>query len=249
MKDKIKKFIEKTGYSIVNKKFLYPPGIYQNKEFMKIYKKCKSHTMVSVEKSFALYKAVKYVSKNNIYGDFIECGVWRGGQSMLAAFTFLNMQDVDRSLWLYDTYSGMAKPSKIDKKTNNTTDATKIWKKGNKKGYNEWCYSSLEEVKSNMLSTKYPENKINFIKGKVEKTIPKNIPQKISILRLDTDFYESTYCELKYLFPLIEKGGVLIIDDYGIWEGSRKAVNQYIKENNIKILLNKVDSGAICVKT
>ena len=85
---------------------------------------------------------------------------------------------------------------------------------------------------------------INFVRGKVEDTIPKNMPEKIALLRLDTDWYESTYHELKYLFPLLSKNGVLIIDDYGHWKGAKKAVDQYFGENNIQIFLKKIPSKA-----
>ena len=90
---------------------------------------------------------------------------------------------------------------------------------------------------------------IRFVKGKVEDTIPKNTPEKIALLRLDTDWYESTYHELTHLFPLLSKHGVLIIDDYGHWQGARKAVDQYFGENNIQILLNRMDySGRMAIK-
>jgi len=116
-------------------------------------------------------------------------------------------------------------------------------------GFNEWCYSPLEEVQKNLYSTNYPKEKITFIKGKVEETIPNIIPEKISILRLDTDWYESTYHELMHLFPRLSKGGVLIIDDYGHWKGSREAVDKYLKENEISMLLNRIDyTGRIGVK-
>ncbi len=88
-----------------------------------------------------------------------------------------------------------------------------------------------------------------MIKGKVEETIPHDIPEKISILRLDTDWYESTYHELVHLYPRLVKGGVLIIDDYGHWQGARKAVDQYFQENNIPVLLNWIDyTGRVAVK-
>ncbi len=101
-----------------------------------------------------------------------------------------------------------------------------------------------------MLSTGYPKEKIHLIKGKVEDTIPENIPKEIALLRLDTDWYESTKHELIHLFPLLKPNGILIIDDYGHWEGARKAVDEYISDNNIHILLNRIDySGRISVKT
>jgi len=100
------------------------------------------------------------------------------------------------------------------------------------------------------LSTKYPKDNLIFVKGKVENTIPAIIPDKISILRLDTDWYESTYHELVYLFPKLVKDGVLIIDDYGHWKGAREAINRYFQEKKIKILLNRIDyTSRIAIKS
>jgi hypothetical protein len=83
----------------------------------------------------------------------------------------------------------------------------------------------------------------------VEDTIPGNMPKKIALLRLDTDWYESTKHELTHLFPLLQSNGVLIIDDYGHWEGARKAVNEYISDKHIRILLNRIDyTGRIAIK-
>jgi O-methyltransferase len=79
--------------------------------------------------------------------------------------------------------------------------------------------------------------------------LPEFAPECISLLRLDTDWYESTRHELIHLFSRISKGGVIIIDDYGHWKGAREAVDEYIRENNIKILLNRIDyTGRIGVK-
>jgi hypothetical protein len=112
-----------------------------------------------------------------------------------------------------------------------------------------WCFSSIEEVKNNIATLNYPTEKVYFVKGKVEDTIPTTIPQKIAVLRLDTDWYESTKHELEHLFPLLVSGGVLIIDDYGHWEGARKAVDEYIEKNNLNILLNRIDyTGRIAIK-
>ena len=98
-------------------------------------------------------------------------------------------------------------------------------------GKNIWAYSSINEVNDN-IKVKVPKNNIKLIKGPVEETLihKDNIPEKISLLRLDTDFYESTKIELEVLYPKLVKGGFLIIDDYGHWKGSRKAVDDYFNK-------------------
>jgi O-methyltransferase len=112
-----------------------------------------------------------------------------------------------------------------------------------------WAYSPLDEVKQNLRDTGYQEDQVVFVKGKVEDTIPRDAPERISLLRLDTDWYESTYHELVHLYPRISVGGVLIIDDYGHWAGARQAMDQYIAENHAKLLLHRIDyTGRIAVK-
>ena len=143
----------------------------------------------------------------------------------------------------------MPKPSEKDSTHFETSPTLKTWEKNQKKEHNTWAYSALNKVKSNMKKTKYPQKNIIYIKGKVEDTIPNIIPTKIAILRLDTDWYESTYHELIHLFPLLSNGGVLIIDDYGYWKGAKEAVDKYLKEKNIRILLNRIDNtGRIGIK-
>jgi len=108
----------------------------------------------------------------------------------------------------------------------------------------------LDEVKKNVYGTGYPQDKIHFVKGKVEDTIPGTMPNQIALLRLDTDWYQSTMHELTHLFPLLQAKGVLIIDDYGHWQGAGKAVDEYFADKQISILLNRIDySGRIAIKT
>ena len=238
----VKKIFALFGIKIVSISFLkHPPDL--DKEFYILYEKCKQHTMTSTERLFSVYKSAEYLIANNIEGDIVECGVWKGGSSMMAAFAFKQFGKTDRKFFLYDTYEGMSSPTEKDK-TYYNEPAEKEWE-GDKK-----CYSSIDEVKSNMQSTGYPMGNIFFIKGKIEDTIPSTLPGKIALLRLDTDWYESTYHEFLHLYPLLCENGVLIIDDYGFWKGAREATDRYFKEKNIKILLNRIDStGRIAIKT
>ncbi|MGB9853033.1 MAG: TylF/MycF/NovP-related O-methyltransferase [Candidatus Kapaibacteriota bacterium] len=198
---------------------------------------------------YALYNAVEYIVKSGITGDFVECGVWKGGSTMLMALTLLKMKETNRKIYLYDTFEGMTQPTELDYEvSNNNARAIDVWQKYQKNDFNEWCFASLPEVKNNMKLTGYPENNLVFVKGRVEETIPKTIPFEIALLRLDTDWYESTKHELLYLYPLLVKNGVLIIDDYGHWAGAKKAVDEYFY--NKPILLNRIDyTGRIAIKT
>ena len=195
----------------------------------------------SFETIYAAYNNVKYIVENKIPGDIVECGVWRGGITQLAALTMIHLKDTSRKIYLYDTFEGMPKPEDedLDWDGNRALDTWKtITLKGEKWGFG----GDINSVNQLMLSTKYPKEKIFITKGKVENTIPNVIPKKISLLRLDTDFYKSTLHELNHLFPILVLGGILVIDDYGYYLGSRKATDEYFKKNKIKMLLSRINN-------
>jgi O-methyltransferase len=205
-------------------------------------------TMTSPERIAALCKAVEYVVGNRIPGDFVECGVWRGGSSMAAALAFDHFGERDIGLHLYDTFEGMSAPSEHDLQAQSGRTAENLLS-GAEKDERIWCVAPIEGVQRNLATTGYPEGRIRYVQGKVEDTIPAAIPERISILRLDTDWYESTAHELVHLYPRLSVGGVLIIDDYGYWAGARKAVDDYFAGNRPAPLLNRIDgTGRIAVK-
>ncbi len=212
-------------------------------------KKYRPFTMTSPERIVALIRALEYICKNEIEGDIVECGVWKGGSAMIAAETLINLNSKNRNIYLYDTFEGMSEPTEKDVSFFGKKARQMMTEQDKNNSFSVWCYSPLDEVKRNLYSTNYPAEKLKFIAGKVEDTIPENIPQKIALLRLDTDWYESTIHELKHLFPLLSQYGVLIIDDYGHWQGCRKAVDEYISDNKIRIFLSRIDyTGRIGIK-
>jgi hypothetical protein len=211
--------------------------------------KVEPFTMTSQERIFGLIEAVKYINANKIEGDIVECGVWKGGSMLAIAETLLKFNDKERRLYLYDTFEGMSEPTEQDISFNNQKADQLLDADKDKDKNLIWAYSTLDTVKQTMSLSNYPAENIQYIKGKVEDTIPTTIPENIALLRLDTDWYESTKHELIHLYPRLVKGGVLIIDDYGFWKGARKAVDEYIAENNIQILLNRLDdTGRVAVK-
>jgi len=246
IKNFLKYAADRLGYMILKKGL--PVDMLPEKEFIALMKACEPYTMVASDKSFGLFKAVEYLVRADIRGDFVECGVWKGGQSMLMAYTLLKEKHPDRTLWLYDTYTGMTEPTEVDVYAFPDEPAHEKWEKLNTSDHNAWCFAPIEEVRSNVLSTGYPADLFRFVKGKVEETIPAVMPDSIALLRLDTDWYESTYHELEHLYPRLVPGGVLLIDDYGSWEGARKAVDEYIQKTGAKILLSKIGQGRIGVK-
>jgi O-methyltransferase len=206
------------------------------------------YTMTGKYALFALRKAVQYIVGCEIPGDIVECGVWRGGSVMAIARTLLELGDRSRRLHLFDTFEGMPPPTAADIAPTGQT-AAELLNAGDRQTSTVWAYSPLDEVKLNVSTTGYPAQRLAFVKGRVEETIPKAAPDHIALLRLDTDWYESTYHELQHLYPRLSVGGVLIIDDYGYWKGARQAVDQYVAERKLKLLLNRVDHAAVsCVK-
>jgi hypothetical protein len=200
-------------------------------------------TLTSAERIFAFKNAIEYVIKNDIAGDIVECGVWKGGSMMAAALTLLRL-GVKRRLYLFDTFAGMTTPTAVDRDFAGRS-AVQL----SEAGQLEFTNIPLEEVRTNLRSTGYDENLITYVKGPVEETLPDKAPETIAILRLDTDWYESTRHELEHLFPRVSSGGVVIIDDYGHFEGARRAVDEFIATTKLPLLLNRIDyTGRICVK-
>lgn len=248
----IRKLINNFGYDLVKPDTrLVVNGLPADfeKDVVDTYNKVKVYTMTTPERIASLCNAVKYITVNQIEGDFVECGVWRGGSTMAAIDTLIKAGDQSREIYLYDTFEGMSAPTEHDKVFTGTAADELMNTTAKEDPTSVWCYSAIEEVQKNVGSLNYPAVKVHYVKGKVEDTIPQTIPQKIALLRLDTDFYESTAHELTHLFPLLVPGGVIIIDDYGHWEGARKAVDEYIADNKLKLLLNRIDyTGRIGIK-
>lgn len=212
---------------------------------IKIYEQVSPFTLTNIERVFALKNAVEYIIKNDIPGDIVECGVWRGGSMMAAALTLLNL-GAKRRLYLFDTFAGMTAPTSVDRDLfgKSATESSEGF------GDRSKDVPPLWEVKANLRSTGYDENLITYVQGPVEETLPANAPATIAILRLDTDWYESTRHEMQHLYPRLSGGGALIIDDYGYYEGARLAVDEFIAAGGLPLLLHRIDStGArMCVK-
>ena len=213
-----------------------------------IFHRVKPYTMTSPERVISLCDAVRDVVARRIEGAIVECGVWRGGSSMAAALMLAELGVVDRDLYLFDTFEGMSAPGEHDRRARDAVGASKLLDASTKEA-KVWAYSPLDEVRQNLASTGYPTERVRFVQGKVEDTIPGQAPDQIALLRLDTDWYESTRHELEHLFSRLAVGGVLIIDDYGAWEGARRAVDEFIAGNNVSILLHRIDeTGRMGVK-
>lgn len=234
----LRKILHMAGYSLSKRNLPsnLPPD-YSDFE-RKLYLDVSSYTMTPSERIISLARSVEYVVEREIPGALVECGVWRGGSMMAVAKTLMRLGRPDRDLYLFDTYEGMTAPSTFDVSYTGVT-ASDVLARDEK-----WCFASLEDVRANLVKTGYPESRLHFVKGRVEETLPDQAPDQIALLRLDTDFYESTCHELKTLYPRLVSTGVLVLDDYGEWLGVRKACDEYFSSSGHSILLNRIDFSA-----
>jgi len=224
---------------------VYPPdfspdeiGIIEQVEFA---------TMTSPERIVALIRAVQYLVENGIAGDFVECGVWRGGSMMAVARTLQRAGEL-RPLHLFDTFDGMPPPQAVDRNLRGQL-AEKLLSQQDRSTSYVWALAQIDEVRKNMAATGYPTDQIHYVQGRIEATIPEAAPGQIALLRLDTDWYESTRHELEHLYPRLTAGGVLIVDDYGHWEGCRRAVDEYFGQMRPAPHLCRIDyTGRLAIK-
>jgi O-methyltransferase len=216
-------------------------------EDIEIISKVQPYTQTSPERIYGLTKAVSYIIENEVQGGVVECGVWKGGSMMAVALCLLKLGIRNRDLFLFDTFEGMPAPQEVDV---SVVGEHASWLYRQKLEIGEaWNQAGISEVRQAIAETGYDMKHVHLIKGRVEETLPKCAPSSISLLRLDTDLYQSTRHELIHLFPLLTSRGVLIIDDYGYFKGARLAVDEYIRENEMQIFLSRMDeSGRIAIK-
>lgn len=189
-------------------------------------------SITSKERIEKLYDLLESIRLNNIDGDLVECGIYRGG-NILGMMEYCSFYSMNKTIWIYDTFSGMTQPSDLDIDHKNKKAIDQLNKIR--------CFASLCEVQKNLSVSSYKN--IRYVVGDVCETLTENNPDKISLLRLDTDWYESTRCELDILFPKLVDQGSLIVDDYGHWQGAKLAFDQYF--SGTKYRYEKIDNTGI----
>lgn len=194
--------------------------------------------------------AVKYILQNNIEGCIIECGVESGNFEHIWINELMKNNSI-RDIYLFDTFGGLVEPTEYDY----TCKDSKIYQMNKDEVYitwknqvinekvNGWCYTPLDKVKQRLNSTGYPQNNLHYVVGDVMETLKDKttIPEKIAILRLDTDWYESSKYELEQMYDNVVRGGIIIFDDYYHWDGQRRATDDFFKSRNINYIF--VDIG------
>jgi O-methyltransferase len=208
----------------------FPPFPEMTVDDFNMLRRVEELTVTSMANRWALVQAVRYLNAARIEGDIVECGVWRGGSSILAKLTHADADaSMPRRFILFDTFAGMTKPEPVDVSCMTSESALREYNKGIRATHNAYVYAPLEKVVNNFKDLGVFDEDVIFHKGAVEDTLRNeaNLPDRIALLRLDTDWYASTKVELEVLYPRLSIGGVLLIDDYGHWEGARKAVDEY----------------------
>ncbi len=246
----IKFALRKVGFDLVR---ITGVGGYYPPDFEDLHKeiieRVKPYTITSNERIYALIEAVRYTLANDIPGDFVECGVYKGGSMMTIALTLLSEQVSERELYLFDTFEGMPKPDERDVDFKGVPSIDRFNKLRLTDDSSTWVNAPQEAVRQAMSLTQYPDERVHYVKGLVEDTIPTQAPQSIALLRLDTDWYRSTKHEMDHLYQRVSPNGVVIVDDYGHHKGSQQAVDEYFRNSNNSPFLHRIDySGRLIIK-
>jgi O-methyltransferase len=198
-----------------------------DQQTLDILAQAKPYTMTSRDKGIALVFAARHIARVGIRGAIVECGVWRGGSVHIVA-RVLDAEGVDdRDIHLFDTFEGMTEPTDKDVQIKDGRTAAEILETSTKNRW-IWAIASLEDVQEGLRTLPYPYERFVFVQGPVEETIPEHAPEQIALLRLDTDWYESTKHEFEHLYERLVPGGILIVDDYGSWAGSKLATDEFM---------------------
>ena len=189
------------------------------------------YTMTGMKRLENVEFCVNEVLKNNIEGDFIETGVWKGGTCIFVAALFKVYEATDRKVWVADSFQGLPEPDVEKYPDDEGDDLYTI----------EQLRVSLDQVKDNFKRFNVLDDNVQFLKGWFKDTLPTAPIDKLSIIRLDGDMYESTMDGLVNLYHKLSPGGFIIIDDYGAIEACKKAVHDFRDEHGITDEIKQID--------
>ncbi|GAB1449413.1 hypothetical protein MASR2M44_24410 [Bacteroidota bacterium] len=213
----------------------------------------RKNTMVNESRLVNLQEVIRYVASANLPGAYVECGVWKGGSVAFAAHQFLSNKH-QAPLHLFDAFDDICQPDAavdgqravhdVGGNTNAAGQLTPV-----KGVYDKLGGPGEEQKVVELIATQvgYPKEKIHIHKGWFQDTLPVDSAQvgEIAVLRLDGDWYSSTKVCLDYLFNQVVSGGVIIVDDYGCYEGCKKAVDEFLQAQNLTPFLIKVDDECV----
>jgi hypothetical protein len=203
--------------------------------FSRMLRQVQPYSMMGYARLKGIHNGVQSVFARSIDGDLVECGTARGGCAALMRLTAKRCRD-DRTLWVYDTFEGLPRP------TDDNPDCELALTR------EKTCLGEFDEVEALFKSLDVLDGR-HMIKGLFQDTLPETTPDRIALLHLDGDWYESTHVCLDHLYDKVSTGGVIQIDDYGHWAGARKALHEFFDERGIEVDLKYLDySGRQFVK-
>ena len=182
------------------------------------------YTMVDPIRLATLHLLARQVCEKGITGDIVECGVCNGGSAAIMAAAVAKC--TNHRLWLYDTFEGIPQAQQQDGEL-----AQK---------YTGHFVGSVQNVKEALIKVGYPKNQVVLRKGLFLDTFKEELPDKVALLHLDGDWYDSVLSALETFYPLVCDGGFIVLDDFGYWEGARKAFYDFCRTTGIQPLLERV---------
>jgi len=194
-----------------------------------------AHTMIGEKRLANIRHLAENVIRERVIGDFIEAGVWRGGACIIMR-AVLNAHCIkDRCVWAADSFEGLPPPDKEKYRADADSEFHTFTE----------LSVSLEQVKRNFEKYDLLDDQVKFLKGWFKDTLPNAPIQKLAILRLDGDMYESTMDALLALYDKVSVGGYVIIDDYNVVEGCKSAVNDFLSERNLNPIFVEIDGVGV----
>lgn len=188
-----------------------------------------SYTMVGRKRLETLYRLGRSINESGVPGDIVECGVWNGGTAAVLASA--GMTDIGRRLWLFDSFEGLPEPTQVDGER--------------AKSYEGKLVASVVRVQEVLSQVGAPLDRVEIVKGWFEDTFPTvEIPQ-IALLHVDADWYASVKLALERFYDAVQPGGYIVFDDYGYWQGCKKAVDEFMVDRGVNADLREIDSRAV----
>lgn len=206
-------------------------------EFDATFRRIRSISMVSHARLHSLHESVRYVVRNNIPGDIVECGVARGGSAAVMALA-LQCLRAQRRMWLFDTFSGLPEPTAADPDYAIARNYTGLYG------------TAADEIRASFVRLGIATDNIEFVPGLFQQTLASSRVSQIAVLHVDGDWYESVKTTMEAFYDRVSPLGIIQFDDYGHWLGANKAINEFMSQRAIKVPLEYIDfSGRRMIKT
>jgi O-methyltransferase len=226
----ISAFLEKRGYYLFRKANVDPSRREQGRDWP-----AEAESMIGLKRLDNLHSCIREILEEKVPGDFIETGVWRGGACIFMRAALQAYDDNVRRVWAADSFEGLPRPD--GRYSQDRGD--RHWKK------KDQLAVSLDQVKANFARYDLLDERVCFLQGWFKDTLTSAAIERLAILRLDGDMYSSTMDALQSLYPKLSSGGFVIVDDYGVLESCRSAVEDFRSANGIDTPVKAIDQSGV----